>query len=374
MFREPFEVSDTPLDLSAYPRRCTRTSPVPRVEINVPGGDTLVVVGGCRRDEALAARRLAERLGVPLLSDICSGLRHISTELPADRELPTPGTVIHVGGRIVSKSWHGRLAEYAAHVIHLTSNRNRLDPYHMGIERVLTPLAGIHESVSLSTPSSKSFFVSWEQAERRRRGAIEAVLANELQLSEPSVAFALAPRIPLGQGLFIGNSLPIRDFDRYAHWDPERYISVGANRGASGIDGLIATSVGFAMGLRSPTTVVVGDLSALHDLNSLALVQQSEVPIIVVIMNNHGGGIFDLLPVAQQTNHFERFFTTPHQLSFSHVASMFDIAYERPRDMPGFLESYQRAVASNSSTIIEVVTDRAYNVKLRQGIHAEISQ
>ena len=85
-------------------------------------------------------------------------------------------------------------------------------------------------------------------------------------------------------------------------------VEVSANRGASGIDGTIASACGFAVGLNKPVTLLLGDLAFLHDLNSLAMLKQLSKPFVIVILNNDGGGIFSFLPIAEFPKQFEKFF------------------------------------------------------------------
>ncbi len=98
---------------------------------------------------------------------------------------------------------------------------------------------------------------------------------------------------------------------------------VSANRGASGIDGVLSTAAGFAAGLARPATLLLGDLSFLHDVNGLALLRSSEMapPLVVVLINNRGGGIFSFLPVAGAVGHeaFERLWGTPQNIDLEGV-------------------------------------------------------
>lgn len=95
-------------------------------------------------------------------------------------------------------------------------------------------------------------------------------------------------------------------------------VPVAANRGASGIDGVLSTAAGFAAGLKRPVTLVVGDLSFLHDVNGLSLLRGGEMapPLTVVLVNNKGGGIFSFLPVAGAVGQeaFERLWGTPQNV------------------------------------------------------------
>jgi 2-succinyl-5-enolpyruvyl-6-hydroxy-3-cyclohexene-1-carboxylate synthase len=143
-------------------------------------------------------------------------------------------------------------------------------------------------------------------------------------------------------------------------------VPVVANRGASGIDGLISSTLGYAQGAQQSVTLLIGDLSLLHDLNSLSGLAQADPPVIVMVLNNHGGGIFSFLPVAQQEDLFERCFGTPHELDFCHAAKLFGLDYEAPDSLQLLNRVYKAAVARKRSALIEVVTDRKANVREQQ--------
>ena len=144
--------------------------------------------------------------------------------------------------------------------------------------------------------------------------------------------------------------------------------------GASGIEGAIASATGFAIGLQAPVTAIVGDLSSLHDLNSLALLQHNSQPVIAIIINNDGGGIFSFLPIAKSTQLFDTYFGTPHGLNFSYAAAMFDLDYYHPHSRDELIGDYQQSLVKNRSAIIEVTTDRAENLQLHQALNLNIQQ
>ena len=97
------------------------------------------------------------------------------------------------------------------------------------------------------------------------------------------------------------------------------------------------------------------------------------LPLVLIIVNNHGGGIFDLLPIARQTPHFERFFATPHTFGFEDAARMFGIDYARPGDLNAFAAEYSKAIKQDRVKIIELVTDRRLNAEIRTRLHVAIS-
>ena len=143
-------------------------------------------------------------------------------------------------------------------------------------------------------------------------------------------------------------------------------IPIGLNRGASGIDGLLASGVGFAHGLSSPVTLLIGDLSLIHDLHSLQLASENSEPIITIVFNNHGGGIFSFLHVAEHEDFFESHFTTPHSLDFEQAAKMFGLNYFHPETMNDFENCYLKATKRSGSSLIEIETNSRDNPKLQQ--------
>ena len=376
MFREPFGLTDAPA--LAFSRK---QESLTEAETSTTGSEiqvsknTIIVAGGCRPHEARAIQQFATDHQMPLLTDITSGLREIPLDLA--EHLPVPDTVLHFGGRIISKSWHqwtARLTE--TQFVHVTDRDLYVNPENLPQIRFVEPIDRIR--LSVVEANAASFNSACDTVFTRYRKAVEQVM-SELRTdsgamnSEPEVAVAIGELIRDGHALFLGNSMPIRDFDRYAVWPANQDIVVGANRGASGIDGLIASSVGFAKGLNRPTTTVCGDLSCLHDLNSLALMTKSELPVTLVILNNHGGGIFDALPVANMKKYFEQYFITPHEFDFSQAAEMFGLPYVRVSDgsespARDFASAYVEAVSQSESSVIEVATSRAHNQMVRQRI------
>ena len=119
------------------------------------GGNTLVIAGSCRPHEALAARRLAERLACPFLADITTGLRGLAYDLQLIRpDHPPPETVIHVGGRIVSKRWWQWLDQHAPReLLQLVLRGQAIDPIHRVTQVLQGPLVGLCDQLVAERPS-----------------------------------------------------------------------------------------------------------------------------------------------------------------------------------------------------------------------------
>lgn len=378
MFREPFTLTNTPVET---PKAFVvgNSSSIPRVvdEVSVTlEGNTLIVVGNCMPEEALEAKKLASHLNCPILSDVTSGLGAGSLELSSEFKLPRPDSILHLGDRLTSKSWirwTQDASQTGSKFVHITPTGQVVNPADIkALERHQTPLADLASKVSAPVTSTE-FRDAWEEAARERSQAIANTLEATEQFSEPAIAHFIGKYCPRSMGLFLGNSMPIRDMDWFGIQPHDGVRDVAANRGASGIDGLIASAVGYASGLEKPTTLLLGDLSALHDLNSLALVARSPRPLIVVVINNHGGHIFDLLPI-RESEHFERYFNTPHEFQFQGVAQTFGLKYERLTEMDDFARSYLAAVSGNQSVVLELATDRSINLTVRNQIKAAIKE
>jgi 2-succinyl-5-enolpyruvyl-6-hydroxy-3-cyclohexene-1-carboxylate synthase len=201
---------------------------------------------------------------------------------------------------------------------------------------------------------------------------LDTALPADAEISEPLVARTVSRLTPQGWGLFLASSMPVRDMDTHAATHgaaPE----VATNRGASGIDGTISSAAGFVRGTGRPTVCVIGDLAMLHDLNSLAMLRNLPHPLIIVAINNDGGGIFSFLPVSEHRDIFEPYFGTPHGLGFESAATMFGLAYENPTTGAAFARAFREAYERESSTLIEVNTDREANLALHRDLQQRLT-
>lgn len=176
--------------------------------------------------------------------------------------------------------------------------------------------------------------------------------------------------LPANGNLFLGNSLFVRLVDALCKL-PESY-PVYTNRGASGIDGLIATMAGIAKGSGSPMVAVIGDTSALHDLNSISLLRQISQPTIVFIINNNGGAIFDMLPVEPEAK--EKFYRLSHNLEFSQIATMFGLEYLRPYTWADLGTKLKQAYARRGVTLVEIKVNDQEGSNLYKSLLEQISR
>jgi 2-succinyl-5-enolpyruvyl-6-hydroxy-3-cyclohexene-1-carboxylate synthase len=340
----------------------------------------MIAIGQLRSSseiEAVAA--VAKVLNWPVFADIRSGLRS-SDRLDNiihyyDRLLLHPekldlavDTVIQIGTRSISSRYQKWLeATVPSNYILISADSDRFDPGHIVSMRVQSDITNLCSQLidellpSLHSPILDRLLKIDSQIDRE----IDRFFAQNDTLSEPLICRQVMELTPPDRGLWIANSMPVRDFDMYAPTQ-SNITKIGTNRGTSGIEGAIASATGFAIGLQTPITAVIGDLSSLHDLNSLLLLKSIDIPITVVIINNNGGGIFSFLPIAKSTDLFDRYFGTPHAINFELAAKMFGINYTHPQTKSAFIADYQTAIRSSHHTIIEVTTDRQDNYHLHQ--------
>ena len=345
----------------------------------------LLVAGGMARGAGAALEALAGHLGWPLLGDAASGARgtagiQLLLQSPAGRRTLSPDTVLHFGSHVVAKHYLTLLQEAAPRLVQIAPGPRRIDPSHSAALRIAAHPGRAARALAARCPPREPSAYAGEvgRAGGRAAAAVAAWADEQPGMTEPVVArlAAAAAAGPPPAGLFAASSMPVRDLDSFATPLPPG-VAVAANRGASGIDGAVASAAGFAAGLGRPVVALLGDLSVLHDLPSLSQLGASRHGLVIVVVNNGGGGIFSLLPLAQVDEPgfealFERYFATRHGIGFEPVAAAFALHYGRP-EMPAHLErclaAAVRRAAAGDSTLLEVVTDRGSNA----AVHRELS-
>ncbi|KAJ0242827.1 2-oxoglutarate decarboxylase/hydro-lyase/magnesium ion-binding protein [Hirschfeldia incana] len=330
----------------------------------------LLLIGAIHtEDEIWASLLLAKELMWPVVADVLSGVRlrklsrpflekwtpvfidHLDHALLSDsvRDLIEFDVVLQIGSRITSKRVSQVLEKcFPFAYILVDKHPCRHDPSHLVTHRVQSNIVQFADCVLKSLfPWGRSKLHGHLQA---LNGAIAREisfqLAAECSLTEPYVAHMLSKALTSKSALFIGNSMPIRDVDMYgcssANYShvvdmmlsaesPCQWIQVTGNRGASGIDGLLSTATGFAVGCKKRVVCVVGDISFLHDTNGLAILKQriSRKPMTVLVINNRGGGIFRLLPIAKRTEPsvLNQYFYTAHDISIKNLCVAHGVKY-----------------------------------------------
>lgn len=354
-----------------------------------------LIVCGLQDDPSFpqAMARLAEELDFPLLADPLSqvrcGVHHnqcvadsYDAFLRAEEvaRCLAPQLVLRFGATPVSKPLLLYLQRHAAcRQILVEGGDGWHDPALIAREVLYAHPRLLCEalvSALRATPQQSgqnSWKDSWREVGRRTRVALHAHLRQRADFSEPRVFAELADLLPPGATLFAGNSMPIRDLDTFfpGGKQPVRFL---ANRGASGIDGVVSTALGVSAVSSGPLVLTIGDLSFYHDLNGLLAARRYHLRATIVLLQNDGGGIFSFLPQAEDPEHFEELFGTPHGLDFRHAADLYGLVYRRPADWEEFGIVVRQALDSPGVTLIEVRTERRANVELHRGLWDAVSR
>ena len=341
----------------------------------------LLVVGDIDTDPR-PLRALAEAAGWPVLAEPQSGVRAgpsaVTTYDHLLRDAPfaaahDPDLVVIAGKLGLSKALLSWLSPDIPQVL-IDRDGAWVDP-NRTLRRIITAdpgatAAAVVEDL-LERPASQ-WLASWRTAEQTARTAIDAVLDADSALTEPRVARDLAALLPAGASLIAASSMPVRDLALFLR--PREGLRVVANRGASGIDGFVSTALGVAAGSDGPAFALAGDLSVLHDQNGFLPGPTPRPDLVLVVLNNDGGGIFSFLPQAQLPSGYETLFGTPHGIDFAQLAQLHGLGHRVVEDAEAFPDAVLGAGAAGGVQLVEVRTDRAANVDLHRRIEATVLQ
>ncbi|MGD8202890.1 2-succinyl-5-enolpyruvyl-6-hydroxy-3-cyclohexene-1-carboxylic-acid synthase [Pantoea sp. FN0305] len=312
----------------------------------------VVIAGKMRPEQGAAVARWAATLGWPLLADIqsqtgqplpCADLWLSSPQ--AQQQLNQAELVVQFGTSLISKrllQWQQQARPQQWWLIDALPGRR--DPASQPGRRIVSEIGGwinAHPAVA-ATPWAPELAMLAASIQRQA----SAVVGNT---PEALLAHRLTELLPPDGALFLGNSLLIRLTDALAQL-PVGY-PVYCNRGASGIDGLIATLSGIQRAQARPVLALLGDISALYDLNSLALLRQLAAPLVLVVVNNNGGRIFSLLPTPVSER--ERFFTLPQSVSFAPAAQMFGLDYQHVAAWAPLQQAVKQGFMQQGGTLVE---------------------
>ncbi|WP_200550350.1 2-succinyl-5-enolpyruvyl-6-hydroxy-3-cyclohexene-1-carboxylic-acid synthase [Kosakonia sp. LAM2021] len=332
-----------------------------------------VIVAG--RMSAAEGRLLAEwakTLGWPLIGD---ALSQTGQPLPcadlwlgngqAVAELNQAQIVLQFGSSLTGKrllQWQATCEPEEYWLIDRL--QGRLDPAHHRGRRLVSSVADWLEQHPAEPRAP------WcEAIPRLSAQAWEIVCAKRDIFGEAQLAHRIADYLPAQGQLFLGNSLVVRLVDALGQL-PAGY-PVYSNRGASGIDGLLSTAAGVQRATARPTLAIVGDLSALYDLNALALLRQASAPFVLLVVNNNGGQIFSLLPTPPAER--EQFYLMPQNVHFAHAAAMFNLAYHQPENWAELEQALEGAWCKPGATVIELVVNATDGAQTLQTLLAQVS-
>ncbi len=334
-----------------------------------------------------AIGQLSARLGWPILADPLSGLRHLPEQglvidnydaflrNPALVQKLAPDFVLRFGAMPTSKPLLLFLKQYPAIESWVVDNGNNWqDPTALASRMWQIDPIAFCKAIQTETNTDYSWLESWQSAAKLTARAIEQVMNETSELSEPKVFAELSQILPENSTLYVGNSMPVRDLDTFFRNRPQA-VKIFGNRGANGIDGLVSSALGAAAADQtSPMVLILGDISFYHDMNGLLAAKQHKINATIIVLNNDGGGIFSFLPQANFPDNFEQLFGTPHGLDFEPVSQIYGASWQRVQNWAEFREAVKSATQSEGLHLIEVPTNRDLNVKQHRTIWEAMHQ
>ncbi|MFB6104388.1 MAG: 2-succinyl-5-enolpyruvyl-6-hydroxy-3-cyclohexene-1-carboxylic-acid synthase [Halobacteriaceae archaeon] len=364
------------------------TTPSPEVTATVAAAiddaDRPLVVCGPQNPATAATApitTLAARIDAPILADPLSQLRfgtaatdatvigHYDAYLDDVSDWPTPDIVLRFGASPTSKPLRQYLAASTARQLLVDPAGDWREAEFRATDLLVgdpgptaTALADHVDPVS-----GGAWHRRWEDAD----AAARSVLADA-PFFEGAVLRTVVEAAPAEATLAVSNSTPIRDLDRFASPTTTPITTVG-NRGASGIDGVTSTALGAGAATDDPLVAVLGDLAYYHDMNGLLAIDRCAVDATIVLINNDGGGIFHMLPIADFDPPFTEYFRTPHGLDFEPSTALYDLEYGHITSLETFRARYTDSLATAGTQVIEVETDAATSHQTRARVTDQIT-
>jgi 2-succinyl-5-enolpyruvyl-6-hydroxy-3-cyclohexene-1-carboxylate synthase len=340
-----------------------------------------LIVAGPENYLADSVIQLAENLGWPVLADPRSKVRveHRLVVAAADSilrdqrfaESHAPEVVIRLGTPPASKVVNTWLANSNATQVVLTTTPTLVDPDRKCALHIQCEIDALCSELiaSITARTNTTWLSSWAQAEKLAQVAINAALTNELKISEPAIARTIYAAMPSNAHLVVSSSMPIRDVEWYGA--PRSALTVHANRGVNGIDGVVSTAVGVALATNEPTALLIGDVALLHDTNGMLNLNLRNLDLRIFVVDNNGGGIFSFLPqkTTLDETRFEMVFGTPHQVDIEALAKAHNISAQTIES----LDDLAMAVAQRGLRLTRIVTNREENVKVHDRIHQNVA-
>ncbi|MWV41107.1 2-succinyl-5-enolpyruvyl-6-hydroxy-3-cyclohexene-1-carboxylic-acid synthase [Natrialba sp. INN-245] len=326
---------------------------------------------------------VAERVGAPVLADPLSGLRfgpHVADSGDSTgsativggydayvSELPEPDVVVRFGASPTSKSLRHALrdADAAQTLIDpagawreatFTATDHLVASPDAVFERLLAELADSPDGSA--DPDRDGWLETVSEAERRHWAVRDDATTDEALAEDPfegAILASVLEHAPDPATVFVSNSMPIRDADRFGRPNDSK-LSVIGNRGVSGIDGITSTALGAGSATDEPLVLVTGDLAFYHDANGLLAVDRCDVDATIVLLDNDGGGIFHKLPIEAFDPPFTEQFKTPHGLEFEDLTALYDLEFV-PVDPVDFVDAYCRSLERDGTQVLSVTFD-----------------
>ena len=337
-----------------------------------------VIVAGNGVDDPTAVQALAEACGWPVLADPLSGCQMIAEAVVRFDAIlrhqtfaasHRPAVVLQLGMPPASKVLAQWLAGSDAQHVAVSPVGSVSDPNLVGARQVHAPIGSLcRHLASHAERRDEAWNEQWLAADGIARTTLDEIFRGDKSLSEPGVARAITASVPPGGHVVVASSMPVRDVEWFG--TPRSDITVHANRGANGIDGVMATAIGVAVGSGQPTAVLLGDVAFCHDVSSLTALAARNLDLTIVVVDNDGGAIFSFLPqaAALPVETYELLFGTPHGTDIVEVARGFGLRAATAE----YADELAAAFDEPGTTLVRVASNRDDNVDVHAALNAAV--
>lgn len=314
------------------------------------------------------------KTGIPVLTEVTSNLRHIKESIrhhdlflgTKEHKALQPDLLLTIGDHFLSKNLKKFIrSSKATDHWHIGGGITPPDTFQRLTRSIPVSPAWFIRKLTRSQPVNvtSSYRAGWLQQEQHA-----ATLLGKLPADPFNEFYAIREVLagcPKNAIIHLANSMPVR----YANFLPaDNHFTVFANRGTSGIDGCISTAVGTALSSRELNIVLTGDMAFFYDRNAL---WHEHLPdnLRIVLLNNHGGGIFRMIDGPARQKELETLFVARQRLNGAHTAADFGLDYaccrtagELQKHLPALLNKKKKA------GILEIITDGKTNTKVLKGM------
>jgi 2-succinyl-5-enolpyruvyl-6-hydroxy-3-cyclohexene-1-carboxylate synthase len=366
---------------------CRRVAPHPNppadeiraLAADLAGGCTCIVAGPAplAQERARAAiNALATRGAMPLFAEATSQLRftgpdrnafhcdqfELALSAPSARRF-TPNAVLELGGTPTSNAYGEFAAERPGMRRYVISPDGWPDPLGGAALLIAAQPGAVARELVRVLPSAndgqRAFAAAASVLEKRARLQLAGARRRAVPLCELAAVEATLSALPDRALVGLGNSSPVRLADLVAG-DRAR-LRIWSQRGASGIDGLVAGAAGAASADGGPNALLLGDVSLAHDVAGLALAREVTTPLAIVVLDNGGGRLFEQLPIAAalrrrgQDALFSRLFLTPPHFDLAAICAGFGVSYARAESTFAVSAAVHRASSAGGCTVVHAV-------------------
>lgn len=349
----------------------------------------LIVAGPAQPKDPEAYARGVARLcavtGWPVLAEALSPLRNHGDLNPylisgydallrnreaADRLVPEG--VVQLGSLPTSKVLRGWLEGRSAPTRLIDPSSDNRDPLQRPMEHLPARVESLVELEGPDRTADNRWLEAWTTAESRIRESLRDAFWGCDRMFEGKIPWMLASVLQEDAAVFIANSMPVRDAEYFWPVNSRRF-RIGFNRGANGIDGTLSTAMGFAHGSGRHTVLLTGDLALLHDCNGLLFTPEFDGMLTILLVQNHGGAIFENLPISAFREDFTRYFLTPQAVDWQALLHAHGIPLLQAETWEAFSALLMEPPSRPGIRVVEVPTDPAHDVPFRRKLLADLS-